>query len=120
MIVGRYLGTALVVLGLALGVALLSGAHEGRFALGLVRTWTWLGASLLVGLSLVSFCSGIAGSGRGVRKAGWAILALGAGAGVTLALNSAGVFTMKDTMQPWVLLAACVIVGGTVVFGSSS
>ncbi len=120
MIVGRYVGVALIVFGLLCGAAILYGSYEGHFQAGLLRTWTGFGATYLVGLLVASLCSGLSSSDRLVRRAGGAVLGLGVLAGVALALNSARIVALKDTMQPWALLAACVVVGGVILFGSSS
>jgi drug/metabolite transporter (DMT)-like permease len=120
LIVGRYVGVALIVFGLLCGAAILYGSYEGHFQAGLLRTWTAFGASYLVGLLLASLCSGLSSSDRLVRRAGGAVLGLGVLAGAVLALNSADVLVLKDTMQPWALLAACAVVGGVILFGSSS
>ena len=120
MIVGRYIGVALVAFGLLCGAAILYGSYEGHFEAGLLRTWAFFGAAYLVGLLLGSFSSGVSGSERLVRRAGGALLGLGILSGAALALNAAGVLHFADVMQPWALLAACVVVGGVIVFGSSS
>jgi len=120
LVVGRYVGVALIVFGLLCGAAILYGSYEGQFQAGLLRTWTTFGATYLVGLLLASLCSGLSSSDRLVRSAGGALLGLGVLAGVVLALNSAHVLALRNTMQPWALLAACVIVGGVVLFGSSA
>ncbi len=120
LIVGRYVGVALIVFGLLCGAAILYGSYEGHFHGGLLRTWTTFGATYLVGLLLASLCSGLSSSDRLVRGAGGAVLGLGVLSGVVLALNSAHVLVLKDTMQPWALLAACVVIGGVILFGSSA
>lgn len=120
LIAGRYVGVALIVFGLLCGAAILYGSYEGHFQAGLIRTWTAFGAAYLVGLLLASLCSGLSSSDRLVRRAGGAVLGLGVLAGAVLVLNSADVLVLKDTMQPWALLAACVVVGGVILFGSSS
>jgi hypothetical protein len=120
VILGRYVGAALIVVGLLFGVAILYGAYEGGYQLGLLRTWAAFGAAYLVGLLLASLCSGIAGSERLVRRAGTALLGLAALAGAALVLNKVGAVRLADTMQPWALLAACAVVGGVILFGSSS
>ncbi|MEA3409564.1 MAG: hypothetical protein U9Q95_04375 [Candidatus Eisenbacteria bacterium] len=120
MIVGRYLGVALIVFGLLCGAAILYGSYAGDFEAGLLRTWTVFGGAYLVGLLVASLCSGVSSSERLVRRAGGAVFGLGVLAGVALALNSAGVLALRDTMQPWALLAAGVVVGGVILFGSSS
>jgi hypothetical protein len=120
MILGRYLGVLLIAFGLLCGLAILAGAYDGQYQAGLLRTWTAFGAAYLVGLLLASICSGVSNSERLVRRAGGALLGLGAASGLSLALNSLGTFALRDTMQPWALLAACVVVGGVIVFGSSS
>jgi hypothetical protein len=120
LILGRYLGVALIVVGLLSGVAVLHGAYVGSYQLGLLRTWAIFGAAYLVGLLLASLCSGVAGSDRLVRRGGVALLGLGGLAGALLALNKAGAMRLADTMQPWALLATCAVVGGVIVFGTSS
>lgn len=120
MIVGRVIGVALVVLGLLCGAAILFGSYEGRYEAGLLRTWTCFGAAYLVGLLLASVCSRIADSGRVVRRAGGALLGLGLLSGGSLALNAARVLPLGDTMQPWALFAVCAVVGGVILFGSTS
>lgn len=120
MIIGRYVGIALIVVGLLSGVGILVGAYQGHYAAGLLKTWVWFGAAYLVGLLLASMFSGLSGSERIVRRAGGALMGLGVLAGLCLVLNHARVLDMADTMQPWVLLAACAVVGGVIVFGSSS
>ena len=120
MIVGRYLGVALIVFGLLCGAAILYGSYEGQFQAGLLRTWAAFGATYLVGLLLASLCSGVSSSERLVRRAGGALFGLGALSGTVLALNSARVIALQNTMQPWALLAVCVVVGGVILFGSSS
>jgi len=120
MIVGRYVGVALMLFGLVCGVAILYGASVGRYEAGLLRTWAAFGASFLVGLLLASMFSGVSRSERLVRRAGGALFGLGVVSGAVLALSKAGVLDMADTMQPWALLLACVIVGGVILFGSSS
>ncbi len=120
MIVGRSLGVALIVLGLLCGAAVLYGSYAGRYEAGLLRTWTCFGAAYLVGLLLASLFSGVADSERVVRRAGGALLGLGALSGASLALNAARVLPLADTMQPWALFAACAVVGGVILFGSAS
>jgi hypothetical protein len=120
VILGRYAGVALITVGLLFGIAILFGAYEGGYQLGLLRTWAAFGAAYLVGLLVASFCSGIAGSERLVRRAGAALFGLGVAAGASLALNKIGVLRLADTMQPWALLAVCVVVGGVILFGTSS
>ena len=120
MIVGRYVGVALIVLGLLCGAFILYGSYDGQFELGLLRTWTCFGAAYLVGLLLASLCSGVSRSERLVRRAGGALFGLGVLSGATLALHATGVAPLAATMQPWALLAACVVVGGVILFGSAS
>jgi hypothetical protein len=120
MIIGRYLGVALIVLGLLCGAAILYGAFGAGYQAGLLRTWTAFGAAYLVGLLLASVFSGLRGSERLVRRAGGALFTLGLASGSSLALNKMGVVGLSDTMQPWALLAVCVVVGGVILFGSSS
>jgi hypothetical protein len=120
VILGRYVGVALIVVGLLFGAAILYGAYEGGYQLGLLRTWAAFGVAYLVGLLLASLCSGLAGSERLVRRAGAALLGLGVLSGAALALNKVGAMRLADTMQPWALLAACAVVGGVILFGSSS
>jgi hypothetical protein len=120
MIVGRYVGVALIVFGLLCGVAILYGASVGRYEAGLLRTWAAFGASFLLGLLVASSFSGVMASERLARRAGGALFGLGLVSGAALALNKAGVLGLADAMQPWALLAACVIVGGVILFGSSS
>ena len=120
MIVGRYLGVALVLFGLLCGAAVLYGAYGAGYQAGLLRTWTVFGAAYLIGLLLASMCSGLSGSERVVRRAGGALVALGVASGVSLALNAAGVVRLSDTMQPWALFAVCIVVGSVILFGSSS
>ena len=120
MIVGRYLGVALIVFGLLCGAFILYGSYEGHFQAGLLRTWAAFGAAYLVGLLVASLGSGLSSSERLVRRAGGAVFGLGVLSGAALALNSARVLVLQDTMQPWALLAACVVVGGVLLFGSSS
>lgn len=120
MIIGRYVGVALIAFGLLSGVAILYGAYEGQYEAGLLRTWTSFGAAYLVGLLLASLCSKVSSSERLVKRAGGALFGLGVLSGVLLALNKAGVLSLADTMQPWMVLAACLIVGGVILFGSTS
>ena len=120
MIIGRYLGVALIVFGLLCGVAILYGSWEGRYDGGLLRTWTAFGAAYLVGLLLASLCSGVSSSERLVKRGGGALFGLGVVSAVLLALNTADVLLLANTMQPWALLAACFVVGGVILFGSTS
>ena len=120
LIIGRYLGVALIVFGLLCGAAILYGAYEGRYEAGLLRTWTSFGAAYLVGLLLASLCSGVSNSERLVRRAGGALFGLGVLSAALLVLNATRVLPLVDTMQPWALLAACFIVGGVILFGSTS
>ncbi len=120
MIIGRYLGVALIVFGLLSGAAMLYGSYEGQYQAGLLRTWTSFGAAYLVGLLLASLCSGVSSSERLVKRAGGALFGLGVLSGALLALNTARVVPLADTMQPWALLAACLVVGGVILFGSTS
>ena len=120
MIVGRYIGVALIVFGLLCGAAVLYGSYEGRYEAGLLRTWTWFGAAYLVGLLLASLCSGVSGSERVVRRAGGALFGLGVLSGAALVLNATHVLPLSGTMQPWALFASCVVVGGVILFGSAS
>ena len=48
MILGRYVGVALIVFGLLCGVAILYGSYEGHFQAGLLRTWTAFGAEIMI------------------------------------------------------------------------
>lgn len=120
LVLGRYVGVALIVFGLLCGAAILYGSYEGHFQAGLLRTWTAFGAAYLVGLLLASLCSKLSSSDRLVRGAGGAVLGLGVLSGVILALNSVHVLALRDTMQPWALLAVCGVVGGVILFGSSA
>ena len=117
MMVGRYLGIALVVVGLLFGVLILYGSYCASYELGLLRTWTYFGACYLVGLLLASLCSGVSSSERVVKRAAAALFGLGVVSGTSLALNAAGVMRLADTLQPWALLAACVVVGALVTVG---
>jgi hypothetical protein len=119
LIVGRYIGVALIVFGLLCGVAILYGSYDGRYEAGLLRTWTCFGTAYLVGLLLASMCSGVSRSDRLVRRAGGALFGLGLLAGASLALNAAGALPLAVTLQPWALLASCLVVGGVILFGSS-
>jgi hypothetical protein len=120
LILGRYLGIALVIFGLLCGAGVLQGAYEGVYQAGLLRTWSVFGVAYLLGLLLASVCSGVEGSQRLVRLSGLALMGLGLLSGVSLGLNATRVLALADTMQPWALLAVCLIVGGVIVFGSSS
>jgi len=118
--VGRYIGVALIVLGLLFGVFILYGSYVGYYELGLLRTWSYFGGAYLVGLLLASFCSAVSGSERLVRRAGGALFGLGVLSGASLVLNSTGAMPLVTTMQPWALLAACLVVGGVILFGSGA
>ena len=120
MILGKYLGVVLIVFGLLCGAAILYGSYGAGFQAGLLRTWAAFGAAYLVGLLLASVFSGVQSSERVVRRAGGALFALGLASGASLALSKVGVVGLADTMQPWALLAACVVVGGVILLGSSS
>jgi hypothetical protein len=115
---GRLIGWVLFAAGLASGAMILWGSWSGGYALGLIRTWVAFGALTILGLLLASLFSGVAAAGRGARAAGGAILALGASSGVVLWLNRSGSVSLHDTMQPWVLLAACLIAGGVLSYGT--
>ena len=120
MILGRYVGITLIAFGLLCGAAVLYGAYHGAYEAGLLRTWSAFGIAYLMGLLLASACSGVEGSVRLVRRSGFVLAGLGLVSGVALALNATGVLHLADTMQPWVLLAVCLVVGGVIVFGSAS
>ena len=120
MIVGRYIGVAVIVLGLLFGLFILYGSYVGYYELGLLRTWTYFGGAYLVGLLLASFCSGVSGSERLVRRAGGALFVLGLLSGASLGLNASGAMLLANTMQPWALLASCLVVGGVILFGSGN
>jgi hypothetical protein len=97
---------------------ILQGAWSGDYALGLIRTWAGFGALTIIGLVLASLSSGIATAGRGARLAGSVLIALGVMSGIALWLNKSGAVDMADTMQPWVLLAVCMLVGGVLAYGT--
>jgi hypothetical protein len=120
LIIGRYAGVALIVFGLLCGAAVLYGSYEGRYEAGLLRTWTCFGAAYLVGLLLASLCSGLSGSDQLVRRAGGALFGLGVLSGASLVLNATRVLPLADTMQPWALFAACAVMGGVILLGSTS
>ncbi|MFH1689647.1 MAG: hypothetical protein ABIE42_05350 [Candidatus Eisenbacteria bacterium] len=120
MIIGRYVGVALIVFGLLCGAAILYGSYEGRYEAGLLRTWACFGATYLVGLLVASMFSGVSDSERVVRHAGGALFGLGVLSGATLVLSAAQVLPLAGTMQPWALFATCVVVGGVILFGSAS
>jgi hypothetical protein len=118
MVIGRIIGIALVLLSLLCGVGILYGAAVGDYAAGLIRTWVALGATGLVGVALASFCSSLSRSDSLVKGLGGAYLGLGVVSGSLLGLSKAGTVALSDTMQPWVLLLVCIVVGGILVFGS--
>ena len=120
MAVGRFLGVLLIVISLLLGFAILRGAMSGFYALGLIRTWILLGTTGLIGTLLLSFCSGVRGADIATSRAGGAYLLLGLSAGVTLALSVFDRLTLRDSLQPWMLLIACVFVGSLMFFGGRS
>jgi hypothetical protein len=120
VIVGRYLGVAMLVLGLLCGLAILYGAYGSGYEAGLLRTWAAFGGLYVLGLLTASVFSGVRGSERVVRRAGAALLGLGVVAGGSLALSAVGILSLSDTMQPWALLAVCAVAGCVILFGSSA
>ena len=118
MLTLRLLGICLFIAGLACGCLILRGADLGRYEFGLIRTWIGFGSLTGVGLLMTSLASGLSGAERSARLAGVAIVGLGAVAGFVLFLSKLGVVGIVDTLQPWVLLAVCILVGGVLLFGS--
>lgn len=120
MLIGRVIGWILFAGGLASGGMILRGAERGLYAFGLIRTWAAFGALTAAGLLIASLFSGVSAAGRAARWAGTAILALGVLSGVILVLNKSGTIRLADTLQPWVLLAVCLVVGGVMTYGTRS
>ena len=119
MLIGRLIGVALILLGLAAALAIFAGAFRADFVAGLPQLWLLFGVLCLIGTTIYSACGRALAVERAVRRMGIALLALGFVCGAVLWARAQGGVRVDAPVQLWLLFAVCLVTGGVAVYSTS-
>jgi hypothetical protein len=119
LLVGRFIGVALILLGFASALAIFAGAFEADFALSLPKLWFLFGALSVLGTVFYSMCGSTLAIERTVRRMGIALLVLGAATGAVLWWRAQGGVRVDAPVQLWLLFAVSLLTGGVAVYSTS-
>jgi hypothetical protein len=111
---GKLIGTLIILCGFSFGAAVFTGALEGRYLLQLPVLWAGYLALVAFGVTVNSLAASTQESGTGVRRTGIALIFFGGAALATAWLNARGLVEVAEPLQLWLLFATSVIAG---VFG---